>query len=1566
MNNREIAIIGMECVLPGACNLSQYWDNLVEGVDAIREIPAGRLNGLGGGSPAGTYDADIPCRRGGFLPEEFRFDPLKFGVMPSIVPDGDPDQFLMLHVIGGALADAGIADDDPVRQSTDVIVGRGGYLTNKTSEIYFHSELIQHLLNYLAGRFPEMAHRGELQQLAEEMRATMPNDQVDTISTCMSNLVASRAANRLNLRGAAYMVDAACASSLLAVEHAVNHLRHGLCNLAVAGGIHLVQTPSFWSIFTQIGAMSTSQHIRPFDRGADGLLIGEGAGAVVLKRLEDARRDGDRVYAIIKGAGVSSDGRDTHLLTSSTKGQIEALNSAYNDAGVDPATIGYLEAHGTATVAGDLAEIETIKGFYGTRDKFPPTRAMGSVKSMIGHTMPAAGIASLIKTALSLSNKCLLPSLHCPEPRKELDDAAFYVNGETRPWIHSPADHPRRAGINAFGFGGINVHLVLEEVLIGAGQGARPIQCKPHNAGNKRTSELAVFSGSSPQEISKKLQRLENFLAQQQNQPTLEDIAYTLSQEVDFGHSCKLSLVCEDFAHLRRMVSLCLARLQEGTPQFDNIEEIYFATDASEPVGKVAGIFPGMGFPGLIGNYPDHVMELCRHFPEARKVFDNAEFRDLHPDDPVPTSIIFSPPSALPEKVQTQLRNRIAAMKVIEEDDETEIEIEPCQRNIAASAVTLCNWVSWILLEELQVPVDMVCGQSQGEIAAMCASRIVDIDEVISRCWQAITISPGHASKGHLAFVAASEQRIAPYLAEVPDTSVAIYIAPEMLIIGGEDVHISSLISRFREEGLIANELPFPPIHTPRFRHLRDELTQIIDMDVRFRRPTCPIYSAITESPFPEHEDDIRELVLSNLDRPLRFWQTIHRMYDDGARIFVQVGGGTLASNIKTILPKPDIVGTAVDLDHRHPVTQLQHLCAVLLSCGVRFDLSYLFRHRSPSKLERGLPACNGQPGRPRSSMKLPLRMDWVPLAVPNDRAQFGSAAVSAAECGLEARAPKQTAEQRTGESGEPVLPFVGNIVHHVAGQEIVTERVLDLDEDLFLHDHALIGAASGKAIESRMSVLPLTMILEVLGETAACLTPGLGLIGFEKASAYSWIGFQDNRTVHLRVTARLESVDPETGVHRVYAEVLSDGKSSASASVLFSDAYREDVKLQFTELSNQRPFPLTVEQLYTEGYLFHGPLFHCVTGIHVLGDQGLVGEITVGPKDRLFASMLSPQLLIDPVVLDGVTQLAGMWVIANGFYVMPAKITKLEFYGTSPPPGTKVLVRVEIRNLSTKSRTVTVDAEVQDGNGNVWMRLEGLGEWLYDYSSQLQDTQRLPARYHIAMPKPLVGATPEVLCTFVSRSDLRHAAIRWLACLFLHQNEWLYFDKLQTLPLQWQWLMGRIAAKDALRIYLAKKMGTEMIHPAILEIIADEAGKPYVRPLDGCPPMPQLSISHTGDCAVAMVAETGCGIDVEPLARDTQGILSTFANLGEIELIDALAAQQPDQAWPTRLWCAKEAVGKALGTGLGGRPADFEAIDTEADGQLLVRYRPTAHTYNVQTVQMDSVILAYALLATV
>ena len=303
----------------------------------------------------------------------------------------------------------------------------------------------------------------ELRDIRLKLKASLPAMSPETIPGLVPNIICGRVMNRFDLMGSSYTVDAACASSLVALANGVHDLRAGRCDVAVVGGVQVSTPALIYMVFCQLNAISRSGRIRPFDRRADGTLLGEGLGMLVLRRREDAERDGNRVYALVKSIGIASDGRSHGLLAPRLEGEELAMRRAYEDARIDPGSIGLLEAHGTATPVGDATEVTAIGRVFGAPSRGGPRIALGSVKSMIGHIIPASGAASLIKVTLALRH-CVLPPTLCEEPDPDLglDRTDCYLNTEPRPWIHG-GQQPRRAAVNAFGFGGINAHAVLEE-----------------------------------------------------------------------------------------------------------------------------------------------------------------------------------------------------------------------------------------------------------------------------------------------------------------------------------------------------------------------------------------------------------------------------------------------------------------------------------------------------------------------------------------------------------------------------------------------------------------------------------------------------------------------------------------------------------------------------------------------------------------------------------------------------------------------------------------------------------------------------------------------------------------------------------------------------------------------------------------------------------------------------------------------------------------------------------------------------------------------------------------------
>jgi acyl transferase domain-containing protein len=274
-----------------------------------------------------------------------------------------------------------------------------------------------------------------------------------------------RIANRLDLGGINCVVDAACAGSLSALQMALDQLSSGRSDMMITGGVDADNSPFMYLCFSKTPAFTKQDQMRPFDAASDGMLVGEGIGMMVLKRLADAERDGDRIYAVIKGMGASSDGKYKSIYAPRSSGQAKALRCAYENADCDPSSVRLIEAHGTGTAAGDPVEFAALQEVLSEANAEVQAIALGSVKSQIGHTKAASGAAGLIKAALSLHHKILPPTLNVtqPNPKLNIEQSPFYLNTEPRPWMRSEADPPRRAGVSSFGFGGTNFHVVLEE-----------------------------------------------------------------------------------------------------------------------------------------------------------------------------------------------------------------------------------------------------------------------------------------------------------------------------------------------------------------------------------------------------------------------------------------------------------------------------------------------------------------------------------------------------------------------------------------------------------------------------------------------------------------------------------------------------------------------------------------------------------------------------------------------------------------------------------------------------------------------------------------------------------------------------------------------------------------------------------------------------------------------------------------------------------------------------------------------------------------------------------------------
>ncbi|MGH8640664.1 MAG: beta-ketoacyl synthase N-terminal-like domain-containing protein, partial [Burkholderiales bacterium] len=396
----DIAIIGVGCVLPKARTARQYWENILDRVDGITEIPTHRWDWRL------YFDADpkapdkIYSKWGGFL-DDMVFDPLRYGMPPTAIKAVDPLQLMTLEVVRQTLDDAGYAERPFDRERVSVILGASGGAGDVGAQYAVRAETPR-----FAGDRRQASRQGTpRRQRDAQMAERLPKWTEDSFAGILLNVAAGRTANRYDFGGLNFTVDAACASSLTAIYLATMELQAGRSDLALAGGVDTVQGPFGYLCFSKTQALSPRGRCSTFDAGADGIVISEGIAVVALKRLADAERDGDRIYAVIKGVGGSSDGRAKSLTAPYPGGQLRALHRAYDMAGYSPATVELFEAHGTGTVAGDTAELETVTRLLAAAGAAPKQSAIGSVKTLIGHTKATAGVAGLIKSALALYHR---------------------------------------------------------------------------------------------------------------------------------------------------------------------------------------------------------------------------------------------------------------------------------------------------------------------------------------------------------------------------------------------------------------------------------------------------------------------------------------------------------------------------------------------------------------------------------------------------------------------------------------------------------------------------------------------------------------------------------------------------------------------------------------------------------------------------------------------------------------------------------------------------------------------------------------------------------------------------------------------------------------------------------------------------------------------------------------------------------------------------------------------------------------------------------------------------------
>jgi len=901
----DIAIIGIGTLLPRAQHPEQFWDNILQNVDAITEIPAHRWDWRL------YYDPDRQARDktyskwGGFL-DDIPFDPLRFGIPPKSLKSIEPMQLLTLETVQRALADAGTmyTQGEFDRENTSVILGLSGGLADLGEQYVSRSQLP------LIVDHPDANAWNRLPEWTEE-----------SFPGLLFNVTAGRVANRFDCGGANFTVDAACASSLAAVDLAVKELESGRCNLAIAGGVDTVQSVFAYMCFSKTQALSARGKVCTFDQSADGIVISEGIATIVLKRLADAQADGDRIYAVIKAVASSSDGKGFSMTAPSSSGQKRALNRAYAKAGFSPKTMGLYEAHGTGTVAGDRTELETISSLLRDYQVSRPSCVLGSVKTMLGHTKSAAGVIGLIKVALSLYHKVLPPHRNVENPLNSLtaEDSPLYLLKEPSPWLAHP-DYPRRAGVSAFGFGGTNFHAVLEEY---SGQ------VKDTALGaNTWSHELFLWRASTQEALAQTLRSLLQAL-QNGAKPSLRDLAYSYAKQAQtqLNQPICLTLVVETLPKLQDALSLVLEHLADSNQPLP--PTIQLGNQAHQQPGKLAFLFPGQG-----AQYPQMLREVALYFPEMRSALEYSD-RQLQSCFPKHLSQFIYPPSAYSDAMEQAAKQQLTDTHLA----------QPALGTVEAGYLDL--------IARLDIKPDMVCGHSYGEYAGLHAAGVLSRSEFLrlSEIRGRVMAAACQASDGAMAAVQTTREELLKRLEGVEDVIIANHNAPLQSVISGKKQAVRKIVDRLQVADIMARMLPVAgAFHSSLVASAQTALTEAI-ATAQMESPQLPIYSNTTARPYDADVEAIRTQLSQHLLSPVEFVAQIEAMYAAGARIFLEVGPKRILSKLVNQILEGK-AHTAVSVDN--PGGGLRGLLislGQLLTQGIPVNLTALFAGRDVRQL---------------------------------------------------------------------------------------------------------------------------------------------------------------------------------------------------------------------------------------------------------------------------------------------------------------------------------------------------------------------------------------------------------------------------------------------------------------------------------------------------------------------------------------------------------------------------------------------------------------------------------------
>ncbi|MEP6999079.1 MAG: SDR family NAD(P)-dependent oxidoreductase [bacterium] len=874
--DEPIAIVGIGCRLPGGANDPDgFWRILRDKVDTIGDVPPDRWNVDAYHDPAGKRPGSITSRRGAFVHGMDLFDPAFFGISPREATRIDPQHRLLLEVAWEAMEDAGKLPSELAGTAVGVFVGISW---NDYSAI----------------------------QLAPGNA-----DSIDTHTGTggANSVAANRISHAFDFRGPSISIDTACSSALVAIHVACQALRNDECSIALAGGVNAMLIPAYFIALSRLNMLSPVGQCRAFDADGKGYVRGEGAGLVALRKLSDAERDGDRIYAVIRGSAVNQDGHTNGITVPSQASQEVVVREACRRAGVRPHDIGYVEAHGTGTPVGDPIEAHALGSVVGRHRADGDTCVIGSVKTNIGHLESAAGIAGLLKATLALAHEQIPPNLHFDTPHPGIPFERFHIRVATalESWPRSAT--PRYAGVNSFGFGGTNAHVILGEAPACHPERAQRVEgsapgCHPERAQRVEGSapNILPMSARSAAAMRARAASLADYLGTLDETTTLDDVCRTAAIRRDHLEH-RLAVVATDAASMRQQLDAWLAGEQPPGVRAGK------ATTAQ----KIAFAFCGQGpqwwgmARGMLQSSPvfratvEHVDALMRPLSAASDGHD-------------------APWSLLEELMRDEATSRVHETNIL-------------QPAVFAVQMGLADvWRSW------GITPSAVVGHSMGEVAAACVAGALSLENAVRLIYHRGRIQHKAAGTGRMLAVglsrSAGEDAIAGYANRL---WIAGVNGPSSITIGGDIAAVTELSEVLAGRGIFHRAVRMEmACHTPHMDPLEREFACAL-RDIEFGAPVIPFYSTVLGAATSRPLD--AEYWWTNMRHPVEFLAATQALVADGASRFIEIGPHpVLASGIAEVLQHVSRQGIVLPSIRRadDDMRVMHHSLATLYSVGER------------------------------------------------------------------------------------------------------------------------------------------------------------------------------------------------------------------------------------------------------------------------------------------------------------------------------------------------------------------------------------------------------------------------------------------------------------------------------------------------------------------------------------------------------------------------------------------------------------------------------------------------------